>query len=352
MIVLRTIMNKLRGFAAKPTPAKILSAGFIILISLGAFLLWMPFSARNGKSTAFIDAFFTATSAVCVTGLVVVDTNSHWSLIGQIIILLLIQIGALGIMSIVTLFAVFTGKNMGLTQRLAIRDSISHFSLVNIVNTFKRILMVTLVIEGFGALLIAIVLVPQYGWLGGFWRSIFHAISAFCNAGFDIFGTTQNPFASLTEFNKNIFILIITGILIVLGGLGFIVWQDIYVNKKFKKFSLHSKIVIAMTATLLLIGTMGFLAFESNHAFKDLSWVHKITNSLFCSITARTAGFNTVRMENMMDTSNLLTIILMFIGAAPGSTAGGIKVTTIYIVITVHNLVIEACYYKLRNCQS
>jgi trk system potassium uptake protein len=326
-------IHKLGRFFSRPTPERLLTFGFILLIAIGTTLLCLPDCARDGHGPRFIDALFTATSAVCVTGLVIFDTNVQWSIGGQIIILALIQCGALGIMSVVTLYSVLTGKQVGLTQRLAIKDTISQFSLGNVVNVFKRILTITFAIELSGALLLAIILVPRYGWVGGLWRSLFHAVSAFCNAGFDLFGTGQRPFASLTLFNTNVWLLMITGILIMIGGLGFIVWYDIAIVRRLSRFSLHTKIVILMTAILILAGAFGFLVLEQNHALKDLSWDRKIVNALFSSITARTAGFNSVPMDHFHDSSNLLSILLMFIGAAPGSTGGGIKVTTYYVLI-------------------
>ncbi len=326
-------LQKIRQIIVRPTPSKMLAFGLLALILVGASLLCLPISTRSGNGAAFLDALFTATSAVCVTGLVIADTNVYWSIFGQTIILLLIQIGALGIMSVVTLYVVFSGRNVSLTQRMAIKDSINHYSLANIVNTFLRILIVTLVVEGIGALLFAIVLVPEFGWSGGLWRSVFHSISAFCNAGFDLFGTPANPYSSLSNFQNNGFLLIITCALIIIGGIGFVVWQDMAEKRRFSKFSLHTKIVLSMTVTLLLIGTIGFMLFEYSRDAHGLTWPYRLINAFFNSVTARTAGFNTTPMNNMSDSSNLLTIVLMFIGAAPGSTAGGIKVTTIYVLI-------------------
>ncbi|MDW7657749.1 MAG: potassium transporter TrkG [Bacillota bacterium] len=236
-------------------------------------------------------------------------------------------------MSIVTLYAVFSRKSVSLTQRLAIKDSINHYSLANVVKTFLRILTVTIIVEGIGAVLIAIVLVPQYGWGGGIWRSVFHSISAFCNAGFDLFGTTDNQYTSLSTYQTNGLMLLVTCALIIIGGIGFMVWQDISEKRKFSKFSLHTKIILIMTLLLIMIGTAGFFLFEYAGNTHGLPWLYRIMNSFFNSVTARTAGFNTTSMDKMTDSSNLLSILLMFIGAAPGSTAGGIKVTTFYVLI-------------------
>lgn len=317
----------------KLSPARIIFLGFAALIILGAFLLTLPISAKSGESTAFTDALFTSASSVCVTGLVVVDTNTYWSLFGKTVILLLIQIGALGIMSVAALFSVITGKKLGLTQRLAIKETISNFTLESIVKVFKGIVIVTLIIEGFGAVLTSIVLIPIYGPVKGIAKSFFHSVSAFCNAGFDVFGTDADKFTSLTGFKGNYLMLLTTALLIILGGLGFIVWNDIAVNRRFSRFTLHTKIVIVSTVFLLLAGTIGYLAFESGNSMKELPLHVQILNSFFSSVSARTAGFNTLSLDKLNEASGLLTIILMFIGAAPGSTAGGIKLTTMFVLV-------------------
>ncbi len=324
--------KKLR-MGLKATPATLLIFGFLFLIAVGGFLLSLPISSSNRVHTSLLDAFFTATSAVCVTGLVVVDTNLHWSFFGKTIILILIQIGALGIMSVVTLFSVLTGKRLGLTHRLAIQESISNFTMQDIVGTFQGILLVTLSIEGIGAAVTATVLIPRFGFAEGVGKSIFHAVSAFCNAGFDLFGGSESPFSSLTGFAGSPILLLTTAILIIVGGLGFIVWNDIAVNRQTRKFTLHTKIVLLMTVILLLVGTVGFYLMETNGAFSGMSWWQKGINAFFQSVTARTAGFNAVPMDKLYDASALLTILLMFIGAAPGSTGGGLKVTTLFVLM-------------------
>lgn len=313
-------------------PARIILGGFVILILLGALLLCLPISTKSGSTAGFTNALFTATSSVCVTGMVVVDTNTYWSLFGKIVILTLIQIGALGIMSVVTLFSVITGRTLGLNQRMALKESISNFSLENIVVIFKGILKLTLIIEGIGAILTSIVLIPIYGPIEGIGKSIFHSISSFCNAGFDVFGTETHKFTSLTGFMSNSLMLLTTSALVIIGGLGFVVWIDLAKNKKFSRFTLHTKIVLLMTAVLLVIGTIVYMFFESDHTLAGTPLPIKLLNAFFHSVSARTAGFNTLSLGEMNIVSCLFTIIFMFIGAAPGSTAGGVKVTTVFVL--------------------
>lgn len=327
------IFLKYKNKIFRATPARMIFFGFAALILLGALLLALPFSTRNGEGIAFIDALFTAASSVCVTGLVVVDTNTYWSLFGKIVILSLIQIGALGIMSVVTLFSVLTGKTLGLSQRLAIKESISYYSLDNIVIIFKEILKITFVIEGIGALIIAMDLIPVYGWAEGAARSVFHSVSAFCNAGFDVFGSESATFVSLSGHQRDPLMLLTTAALIILGGLGFIVWNDLLANRRFSRMALHTKIVLFMTGILLSAGTLLYLLFESGNTMVGLTAPYKVLNAFFHSVSARTAGFNTLPLDQMEPASNLITIILMFIGAAPGSTAGGIKTTTFFVLI-------------------
>lgn len=319
--------------AARISPARMIFFGFILLILIGTLLLSLPVSSKSGGGIGFINALFTATSSVCVTGLVVVDTNTYWSLFGQIVILALIQIGALGIMSVVTLFSLITGQSLGLSQRMAIKESICNYSLENIVDIFKGILKITLVIEGIGAVIIAIDLIPVYGPLNGIVKSIFHSVSSFCNAGFDVFGTDSDKFSSLTGFINDPVMLLATAALIITGGLGFIVWTDLVKNRRFARFTLHTKIVLVMTLILLAAGTVLYMIFESDYTMNGLPPHVKLLNSFFHSVSARTAGFNTLSMDQMNIVSSLITIILMFIGAAPGSTAGGIKITTFFVLM-------------------
>lgn len=309
--------------------------GFVCLIFIGAVLLALPVCSQSGESIGFTNALFTATSAVCVTGLVVADTNTYWNLFGKIIILILIQIGALGIMSVVTLFSIVTGKRLGLKERLTIQESLSNFTLSDIVKTFRRILFATIIIELTGAIFVSFRLIPIYGFKTGIAKSLFHSVSAFCNAGFDLFGTNENKFSSLSNFCTDPIILIVTSLLIIIGGLGFIVWEDVVAKKKFTLFNLHTKLVLLLTFILIVSGTIATFGFEFNNTFtlKEMPFSSKLLNSFFHSVTSRTAGFNTLSLDGMTDSTKLFTLILMFIGAAPGSTGGGVKITTIAIII-------------------
>ncbi|HZK39213.1 MAG TPA: potassium transporter TrkG [Clostridia bacterium] len=318
--------------AARVTPARIIITGFILLILFGAFLLALPISSKSGHATGIFNALFTATSSVCVTGLVVVDTNTYWSLFGKVVILALIQIGALGIMSVVTVFAVVTGKSLGLKQRLALKESISNYSLENITSVFKGILKMSLILEGVGALIVSFVLVPIYGPIVGIGKSVFHAVSSFCNAGFDVFGSEGDRFTSLTNFNNSFVMLLTTAALIIVGGLGFIVWNDIGHNKRWSRLALHTKIVLLITAALLTAGTLIYMVFESKNTMAGMGLHTKLLNAFFHSSSARTAGFESLPLDEMNTVPGLFTIILMFIGAAPGSTGGGVKVTVIFVL--------------------
>ncbi|MFT4144028.1 MAG: potassium transporter TrkG [Mobilitalea sp.] len=317
----------------RKSPAKMIFCGFALLILIGAILLSLPVSTRDGNCTSFITALFTATSSVCVTGMVVVDTNTYWSLFGKIVILLLVQIGALGIMSVVTLLSVIMGKNLDLSQRMAIKESISNFSLENVVFIFKRILKMMMIMEGLGAVLTSIDLIPMYGVVEGIAKSIFHSISSFCNAGFDVFGTDSENFIGLTNYSSNFLFILTTSILIIAGGLGFIVWQDITKVRRFSRFTLQTKIVLIMTLILIVSGTILIMVFEKDNTMRELPGHLSFLNSFFHAVSSRTAGFGTVPIHEMSTLSIFITMLLMFIGGAPGSTAGGIKVTTLFVLI-------------------
>jgi len=316
------------------SPTQIIVVGFIILILIGTVLLSLPISS-NGQRASFINALFTATSATCVTGLIVHDTNTFWSPFGKVVIILLIQIGGLGIMSMSTIFAIMMRRSIGMKERLIIQESINEFSLSGVVRTIKNILIFTLVIETCGAIILATQFIPVYGFFNGIFKSFFHAISAFCNAGFDILGQEGSKFASLVPYQNNPVIILTISLLIIIGGLGFIVWKDLVNTKKFNKLSLHSRIVLIITTILLVSGTIFFLVLEGSNpkTMGSMTIGGKLLNSFFASVTPRTAGFNSVNITDMKDASHFMTIILMFIGAAPGSTGGGIKVTTFGVII-------------------
>ncbi|MCQ2087550.1 MAG: Trk family potassium uptake protein [Bacilli bacterium] len=274
-------------------------------------------------------ALFTSASATCVTGLVVVDTGTYWSIFGQIIILLLIQIGGIGFMTILSIIWIALKKKINIGERKLIGDAASAKSSTGALDLIKKIIIITFVCEGIGAVILSFAFAKDYGVLKGIYFGIFHSISAFCNAGFDLIG----GFASLTAYAENPLICITIMVLVVVGGLGFIVWTDLF-DKKFnlKKISLHSKIVLATTLVLIVGPAILFFVFENDGAFKDLSFGNKIINALFQSITCRTCGMNTVDMASLSDSSSMISIVLMIIGGSPGSTAGGIKTTTFAVL--------------------
>lgn len=315
---------KLRG-------VQILALGFLLVILVGALILTLPISTTSGESTNFLDALFTATSAVCVTGLIVVDTGSYWNSFGQTVIMILIEIGGLGFMSFTTLIAIILGKKITLRERLILQDAMNTFNIQGLVKMVKYVLVFTVSVQFFGALLLSTQFVPEHGLGRGIFYSIFHSISAFCNAGFDVLGKSN----SLISYNSNVVVITVISSLIIIGGLGFTVWSELYSSKSLKRVSLHSKMVILMTTVLVLGGAILMFLFEHNNVntMANMSFVDKVMNSFFASVTPRTAGFNSISTEGMTTAGQFLTIILMFIGGSPGSTAGGIKTTTIGILI-------------------
>ena len=310
-----------------------LTLGYLIIILTGALLLTLPIASKAGTWTPFLDALFTATSATCVTGLVVVDTFLHWSLFGQIVVLLLIQVGGLGFMTILTLAMVLMGRNVGLYQRQLIMQSAGSLSLSGSVSLIMRILRGTFLIEGVGAILLSIRFCQDFGPITGIYYGIFHSVSAFCNAGFDLMGR-YGAFSSLVPYADDPLVSLTIVGLIFLGGLGFLVWTDLLKCRfHFRRFSLHTKVALKATLFLILVPTLLFYLFERNNLLADLSLPQALMRSLFAAVTPRPAGFNTIDMANMSNGSYLLTIILMFIGGNSGSTAGGIKITT-FVVMT------------------
>ena len=310
---------------------RILAFGFAIIILLGGVILSLPISSKNGTYTSLVDSIFTATSAVCVTGLVTVDTGTHWNTFGHCIIMLLIEIGGLGFMSFTTFIAVILGKKITLRDRLIMQEAMNAFDIQGIVKMLIYILALTFSVQVVGALLLSFVFIPEFGLGTGIFYSIFHSVSAFCNAGFDLFGN----FTSLTGYYNNYYIILVISILIVIGGLGFSVLSEILNYKKIRKFSVHSKIVLYVTAGLIIGGAVliFLVEYRNDATLGSLNFGEKIFNSLFSSITPRTAGFNTISTGDMTMSGKLITIILMFIGGSPGSTAGGLKTTTLGIII-------------------
>jgi len=317
----------------KMQPAQVLVAGFATLILIGALLLNLPIATVDGKSMGFLNALFTATSAVCVTGLVVVDTGTFFSTFGQIVILFLIQFGGLGIMTMATLIFLLMGKKIMLRERIIMQEALNEFNIQGVVRLTKSIMVTTLIIQFIGAIFLSTRFIPMYGVGQGIYFSIFHSIAAFCNAGFDLIG----GFRSLTPYANDPVIVLTIGALIILGGLGFSVLLEIYHHQqRFRVMSLHTKVVLVVTAFLIVFGAMFFFVVESGNPYtignESLTLPGRLMSALFQSITARTAGFNTIDQHALTDGSKFMTVLLMFIGASPGSTGGGIKTSTAGVV--------------------
>ena len=320
---MNSIFNK-RYFSTSRT----IIIGFALVIIVGTLLLMLPISAKSGNSTPFLECLFTATSSTCVTGLVVLDTATHWSFFGQLIILAMIQIGGMGIITMGIIVTMFAGKKINLMQRSTMQESISAHKVGGIIRLSRFIFITSAVIELLGAISFSFVFCCQFGWLKGIWMSIFHSVSAFCNAGFDLMGENAQ-FSSLTAYVYNPLVNITVMLLIVIGGIGFLTWDDIATNKwHIRHYRMQSKVIFLATAVLIILPTVYFFFCE----FAHLDFSKRIMVSLFQAITPRTAGFNTVAATEISDTGNTLVSILMLIGGAPGSTAGGMKITTIVVL--------------------
>ena len=307
--------------------------GFFCVIITGTLLLMLPFASRDGQSEPFLNCLFTATSASCVTGLVVADTWSQWSLFGQLVILTMIQIGGLGFITVGVFISIVLRRKIGLKERGLMMESVNTLQIGGVVRLAKKIIIGTCIFEGTGAVLLAIRFIPQFGFFRGLFYGIFHSISAFCNAGFDLMGG-QTPYSSFVAYYDDWLVNFVIMSLIIIGGIGFIVWDDLSRNKlHFRKYMLQTKIVLVTTAILVFGGGLLFYLLERNHLLVGMNTSGKILTSLFSSVTARTAGFNTTDTAALTDGSKLLTIILMFIGGSPGSTAGGIKTTTLVVLL-------------------
>ena len=314
------------------SPAKVIAGGFLAIILLGALLLMLPISSAGRESTSFLNALFTSTSAVCVTGLIVVDTGVYWSGFGQLVIILLIQVGGLGFMTLATLLAILTGKRIGLKDRILAQEALGKFEVQGVVSFIIKIIKTSVLIEGLGVLLLLFCFVPRFGWGKGLWYSIFHSISAFCNAGFDVLGDGR----SLAVFRGDLLVNFAITTLIICGGLGFTVMYDLAANRKrLRRISLHSKLVVSMTLLLLFFGALLFFVLEFRNAatIGEAGLYEKILASWFQSVTTRTAGFESIPQGALTESSRFLTILLMFVGGSPGSTAGGIKTTTLAVAL-------------------
>lgn len=315
------------------SPSTKIILGFLGIILLGAFLLSLPISNNNGLWFNFFDSLFTSTSAVCVTGLTVVDIATQFNLFGQIILLLLIQLGGLGIVAITSLIFLILGKKINLSSRLTIQESLNKDTLQGVVKFIKKSIIITFIIEGIGALLLLYSTTTYFGHFGkGLFGAIFLSVSAFCNAGFDILGNEQAQFLSLSNFTSDILMLLPIMFLVVLGGIGFVVLIDGFKNIKTKQ---HTKIVLWITGILIILGTVLFLIFEwnNNDTIGSMSFGEKILNALFQSVSPRTAGFASIDQSALTNGSTITTIFLMLIGGSPNSTAGGIKTTTFFVLL-------------------
>lgn len=312
----------------------LIALGFALIILIETLLLMLPASSRSGAWTDPLTALFTATSAVCVTGLVVVDTATHWSLFGRAVLLLGIQIGGLGVMTILSLIPLVSGKQIGLRQRALLQESVASLHIGGIVRIVRRAMIGTLLIEGLGAALLALRFVPMLGPVRGAGYAVFHAISAFCNAGFDLMGSITGPYTSLESFSADALVNLTVMALVLLGGLGFFVWDDLIACRfRYKKLQLHSRVVLLMTLALLIVPTALFFVFESGGAMAGMSTSERLLASAFSAVTPRTAGFDTVPTGELSGAGSLLTLLLMLTGGNPGSTAGGAKTTTMLLLL-------------------
>lgn len=308
---------------------QIIIIGFLSVIMIGTFLLMLPVSAQHGEATSFADALFTSTSAVCVTGLVIHDTATYWSVFGQLVIMTLIQIGGMGVVTIAVSIAIVSGRRIGLMQRSTMQEAISAPHVGGIIRMTGFILKVTIGAELIGALVLSSVFCREFGITRGIWYSLFHSVSAFCNAGFDLMGVKE-PFSSLTSYSDSPVVNLVIMSLIVFGGIGFITWDDVRNNKlNFRKYRMQSKIIIVVTTFLIAAPAVYFFFFE----FEEMPMAKRIFSSLFQAVTPRTAGFNTADLTTLSETGKTITIILMLIGGSPGSTAGGMKTTTAAVLL-------------------
>ncbi len=317
----------------KISTMQIIAVGFVLIILIGALLLSMPAASKDNTGISFINSIFTATSALCVTGLVVYDTYTQFTLFGQLVILVLIQIGGLGFMSMAGMIFLMIGKKIGLRERGLLMETMSTVQIGGVVKLLRKIILISFSVEILATGLLSIRFIPLLGVSKGIYYGIFHAVSAFCNAGFDLMGVFS-PRSSLVGFNSDVLINAVVMSLIIIGGLGFIVWDDLIKNGfKFSKYRLHTKIVLIGTATLITIPAVIFFFLENTNTLEGMTFGQKVMASLFQVITPRTAGFNTVDTASLSEGASFMTIILMIIGANPGSTGGGIKVTTLFVII-------------------
>ncbi len=312
------------------TSFQVIILGFFSLIIFGSLLLMLPFATRDGNGASFFDALFTSTSAVCVTGLVIHDTATYWSVFGQCVILLLIQIGGMGVVTVAVSIALISGRKIGLMQRSTMQEAIAAPQVGGIVRMTKFILKTAVLLELIGAAVLAPVFCRDFGLLKGIWYSLFHSISAFCNAGFDLIGIRE-PFSSLTSYSTQPIVNITIMALIIIGGIGFLTWEDMKKNKRhLKKYRMQSKVILTVTGLLIFLPAIYFFFYE----FSNLPFTERIWYSLFQSVAPRTAGFNTADLTDISEVGLMLMIVLMLIGGSPGSAAGGMKTTTVAVLFS------------------
>ena len=311
---------------------RVIACSFAGVILMGTLLLMLPISSVSGESCGLMTALFTATSATCVTGLILVDTLTQFTLFGQVVILVLIQLGGLGFMSVIFLLASLVRKRMSLSQRLMMVSAFNLNDMHDVARLVGNAFRLTFVMEGMGAIILTGCFLPRYG-LGAIWKGIFISVSAFCNAGFDLLGPDQA--GSLSTYADNPVVLLTVAALIICGGLGFFVWEEILHKKTFRRLSLYSKMVLVITAVLIVGGTLFFLAVEYNNpqTLGGMPWWQKGVNALFQSVTLRTAGFLTVNQGNLQQVSQMVCMLLMLVGGSAGSTAGGIKTVTLGVLV-------------------
>lgn len=316
---------------------RLVALSFGVIILIGALLLTLPVSARSGESQGLFKALFTATSATCVTGLVVTDTALTWSPFGQAVILLMIQIGGLGFMTIISVVSFMAHRRISLSERLLMVSTLNLSDLDGVVRVVRRALMGTLVFELAGTALLSVRMIPRFGFFKGLWHALFHSVSAFCNAGFDLQGMDTGAFSSLSGFAGDPVVLLTTAALVIIGGLGFFVWEDIARQRAWKKLTLYSRLVLTLTAFLLLGGALFFFLEEGNSpdTLGGMKLWERWLNAFFQSVTLRTAGFNVIDQGAMQDNSMVLSCILMLIGGSSGSTAGGMKTVTVWALVMV-----------------
>ncbi|MBQ3080300.1 MAG: Trk family potassium uptake protein [Clostridia bacterium] len=314
-------------------PFRKLALGFALIILLGALLLSLPFAIREGVSFSFVDALFTSTSATCVTGLIVADTYTTFTLFGQIVLIVLIQIGGLGFMTFAALFSIFLGRRIGLSERSMLMESVSAPKIGGIVAMIRRVAVIAFTAEAIGAVLLATRMIPRFGAARGIWFSAFHAISAFCNAGFDLMGIIE-PYSSLSAFVSDPIVNFAVMLLILTGGLGFWVWDDFRLSRHhFSKYHLHTKLMLTFSLLLIVLPAVFFFFTEKDATLRSLPLSSRILASLFEAVTPRTAGFNTTDTAQMSSGGYLMTMFLMMVGGGAGSTAGGLKVTTLSLIL-------------------